>query len=99
MILSGLTLGILHVFWVAPYIYATDAALYRKLSGADYTQDAGAGTYENTANWGYTGQDMYHSNTTQDSWQTTMNNASSAAGDRPAEGVYNQNYFSDEDEK
>ena len=26
---------IVHILWVAPYIYLTDAALYRKLSGAD----------------------------------------------------------------
>ena len=30
-ILSLFTLGILEVFWVSPYEYATDAALYRKL--------------------------------------------------------------------
>ena len=31
-ILNGFTLGILGVFYLSPYIYQTNAALYRKLS-------------------------------------------------------------------
>lgn len=34
-LLSILTFGILHIFYVTPYVYYTNAALYRKLSGKD----------------------------------------------------------------
>ena len=34
LILSALTCGILHVFWVGPYIQATDAELYRAITEA-----------------------------------------------------------------
>ena len=34
IILSALTAGILHIFYVGPYIRATDAELYKAVAGA-----------------------------------------------------------------
>lgn len=46
-ILSGITLGILQIFWVGPYIYLTDAALYQALQGSAPGQgvEGGYNTY------------------------------------------------------
>jgi hypothetical protein len=43
IILSALTFGILHLFWVGPYIQATDAQLYEAVK-ADYEARLAAGT-------------------------------------------------------
>ncbi len=43
MLLSVITVGIVLIFWAFPYIWLTNAALYRKLSGADRMQSYGAG--------------------------------------------------------
>lgn len=43
IILSALTIGILHLFWVGPYIQATDAQLYEAVK-ADYEARLAAGT-------------------------------------------------------
>ena len=37
-ILTGMTCGLLGIFYVTPYVYLTKAALYRKLRGLDYAQ-------------------------------------------------------------
>ena len=45
VLLSGITLGILYIFWVGPYIAATDAALYHRISGKDTYGNGGYGNY------------------------------------------------------
>lgn len=44
-ILGGMTCGILFIFWVTPYQWLTNAALYRELSGSDRTYGPQGGFY------------------------------------------------------
>lgn len=39
--LGAVTVGLVWIFWTAPYMYATEGALYRKLSNADYGYPGG----------------------------------------------------------
>lgn len=39
LLLSALTLGILHIFYVGPYVQATDAELYKAIAGAYASQN------------------------------------------------------------
>ena len=54
-ILSGLTCGLLSVFYVAPYVYLTKAALYRRLRGLDdiYSNQGYNNGWNNGNNGGY----------------------------------------------
>jgi hypothetical protein len=120
VLLSVCTLGVVHIFWVAPYIYATDAALYRKLSGADNISYTGYGTgapYGSAGDaWGYgTGSPYGNTDNTENnsSWygtqptgtpnntelpfQKTMDNTSAPAQNEWTDGVFNQSYFSGQD--
>ena len=54
VLLSGITLGILYIFWVGPYIAATDAALYHRISGKDTYGNGGYGNYAGYDQNGYT---------------------------------------------
>ena len=54
VLLSGITLGILYIFWVGPYIAATDAALYHRISGKDTYGNGGYGNYAGYEQNGYT---------------------------------------------
>ena len=54
VLLSGITLGILYIFWVGPYIAATDAALYHRISGKDAYGNGGYGNYAGYDQNGYT---------------------------------------------
>ena len=66
VLLSGITLGILYIFWVGPYIAATDAALYHRISGKDTYGNGGYGNYAGYEQNGYTqngqAQDGYGQN-------------------------------------
>ena len=42
-LLGALTAGLVYIFWAGPYIYATDAALYHRLSGLDAYGNGGYG--------------------------------------------------------
>ena len=53
VLLSGITLGILYIFWVGPYIAATDAALYHRISGKDTYGNGGYGNYAGYDQNGY----------------------------------------------
>lgn len=120
VLLSVCTLGVLHIFWVAPYIYATDAALYRKLSGADNISYAGYDTgspYGNASDaWGYGTGSPYGNtdntennsswygtqptgtpNNTQPPFQKTMDNTSASTQNEWTDGVFDQSYFSGQD--
>ena len=61
VLLSGITLGILYIFWVGPYITATDAALYHRISGKDTYGNGGYGNYAGYDQNGYT-QNGYDQN-------------------------------------
>ncbi len=61
VLLSGITLGILYIFWVGPYIAATDAALYHRISGKDTYGNGGYGNYAGYDQNGYT-QNGYDQN-------------------------------------
>lgn len=54
VLLSGITLGVLYIFWVGPYIAATDAALYHRISGKDTYGNGGYGNYAGYDQNGYT---------------------------------------------
>lgn len=54
VLLSGITLGILYIFWVGPYIAAKDAALYHRISGKDTYGNGGYGNYAGYDQNGYT---------------------------------------------
>ena len=54
VLLSGITFGILYIFWVGPYIAATDAALYHRISGKDTYGNGGYGNYAGYDQNGYT---------------------------------------------
>ena len=66
VLLSGITFGILYIFWVGPYIAATDAALYHRISGKDTYGNGGYGNYAGYDQNGYTqngyGQNGYGQN-------------------------------------
>ena len=66
VLLSGITFGILYIFWVGPYIAATDAALYHRISGKDTYGYGGYGNYAGYDQNGYTqngyGQNGYGQN-------------------------------------
>ena len=53
VLLSGITFGILYIFWVGPYIAATDAALYHRISGKDTYGNGGYGNYAGYDQNGY----------------------------------------------
>ena len=61
VLLSGITLGVLYIFWVGPYIAATDAALYHRISGKDTYGNGGYGNYAGYDQNGYT-QNGYDQN-------------------------------------
>ena len=54
VLLSGITFGVLYIFWVGPYIAATDAALYHRISGKDTYGNGGYGNYAGYDQNGYT---------------------------------------------
>ena len=101
VLLSGITLGILYVFWVGPYIAATDAALYHRLSGKD---TYGNGGYGNYAGYDQNGQAQngYNQNNYGQSGYTQNGQAQNGYdqnGQNPTNGAsnsgYDQKYFSD----
>jgi hypothetical protein len=53
-ILSVFTVGILEVFYVAPYMYATNAALYEALAYGRPNNGSNYGGYTNDVNTGST---------------------------------------------
>lgn len=100
--LSGITCGILYIFWVAPYIYATDAALYRKLSGADNISFAGGETDYNFDSTGYGASENFSYGFEENASGETAQNPSSAETapeKKQAERIFDQSYFSEKDQK
>lgn len=59
-ILGLMTCGILFIFWVYPYIWLTNAALYHVLSGTDHRYGPQGGTYDQ--NGGYNQGNPYGQN-------------------------------------
>ena len=63
-ILSGMTCGLLSVFYVAPYVYLTKAALYRRLRGLDdiYSNQGYNNGWDNQNNGNYNNWDNNRDN-------------------------------------
>lgn len=82
-ILGAITMGLVFIFWTSPYINATEAALYHRLSGQDSYGNGGYGQGGYTQT-GYT-QTGYEQNSYDNPGNTDQNGQSG----------YDQNYFSD----
>ena len=105
-LLGAITMGLVFIFWTSPYINATDAALYHRLSGQDSYGNGGydQGGYSRTgyaqdgytqtgySNQGTTGQNSYdQGNYTQTGYdQTGYSNQESAGRDSYDQGNYTQ---------
>ena len=79
VLLGAITMGLVFIFWTSPYINATEAALYHRLSGQDRYGNDGYGQT------GY-GQTSYG--------QENYNQTGYDQGDYD-QNSYDQNYFSD----
>lgn len=110
-LLGAITMGLVFVFWTSPYMNATDAALYHRLSGQDSYGNGGyaQGGYSQNgyAQDGYTqtGYDQtgYSSQGTTDQTgygqsgytQTGYSSQETTDQDQNGQSSYDQNYFSD----
>ncbi|WP_455057012.1 DUF975 family protein [Jutongia sp.] len=103
VLLSGITLGILYVFWVGPYIAATDAALYHRLSGKDTYGNGGYGNYagydqngqaQNGYNQNNYGQSGYTQNSqAQNGYDQNNYGQNGYTQDGQAQNGYDQNNY------
>ncbi len=82
-LLGAITMGLVFIFWTSPYINATEAALYHRLSGQDSYGNGGYGQ-GGYGQGGYT-QTGYEQNSYDNPGNTDQNGQSG----------YDQNYFSD----
>ena len=94
VLLGAITMGLVFIFWTSPYINATEAALYHRLSGQD---SYGNGGYGQTG-YGQTdyGQGDYDQNSYGQTGygQENYNQTGYDQGDYD-QNSYDQNYFSD----
>lgn len=98
VLLSGITLGILYIFWVGPYIAATDAALYHRISGKDTYGNGGYGNYAGYDQNGYTqngqAQNGYGQNgQTQNDYNENGYEQNSYTRNNQTQGGYDQNGY------
>ncbi len=103
VLLSGITLGILYIFWVGPYIAATDAALYHRISGKDTYGNGGYGNYAGYDQNSYTqngqAQNDYNRNSYGQNGQAQNDyNRNSYGQNGQAQNDYNRNSYGQNDQ-
>lgn len=105
-LLGAITMGLVFIFWTSPYMNATDAALYHRLSGQDSYGNGGydQGGYSQTGyaqdgytQTGYSNQESAGRNSYDQGnyTQTGYNNQGSADQAQNGQSGYDQSYFSD----
>ena len=93
VLLSGITLGILYIFWVGPYIAATDAALYHRISGKDTYGTGGYGNYAGYDQNGYTQNGQAQNGYGQNGQAQNDYNRNSYGQNGQAQNDYNRNSY------
>ena len=93
VLLSGITLGILYIFWVGPYIAATDAALYHRISGKDTYGNGGYGNYAGYDQNGYTQNGQAQNGYGQNGQAQNDYNRNSYGQNGQAQNDYEQNDY------
>lgn len=93
VLLSGITLGILYIFWVGPYIAATDAALYHRISGKDTYGNGGYGNYAGYDQNGYTQNGQAQNGYGQNGQAQNDYNRNSYGQNGQAQNDYNENGY------
>ncbi len=93
ILLSGITLGILYIFWVGPYIAATDAALYHRISGKDTYGNGGYGNYAGYDQNGYTQNGQAQNGYGQNGQAQNDYNRNSYGQNGQAQNDYNENGY------
>ena len=93
VLLSGITLGILYIFWVGPYIAATDAALYHRISGKDTYGNGGYGNYAGYDQNGYTQNGQAQNGYGQNGQAQNDYNRNSYGQNGQAQNDYNRNSY------
>ena len=93
VLLSGITLGILYIFWVGPYIAATDAALYHRISGKDTYGNGGYGNYAGYDQNGYTQNGQAQNGYGQNGQAQNEYNRNSYGQNGQTQNDYNENGY------
>lgn len=93
VLLSGITLGILYIFWVGPYIAATDAVLYHRISGKDTYGNGGYGNYAGYDQNGYTQNGQAQNGYTQNGQAQNDYNRNSYGQNGQVQNDYEQNGY------
>ena len=93
VLLSGITFGILYIFWVGPYIAATDAALYHRISGKDTYGNGGYGNYAGYDQNGYTQNGQAQNGYGQNGQAQNDYNRNSYGQNGQAQNDYNRNSY------
>ena len=93
VLLSGITLGVLYIFWVGPYIAATDAALYHRISGKDTYGNGGYGNYAGYDQNGYTQNGQAQNGYGQNSQVQNDYNQNSYGQNGQVQNDYEQNGY------
>lgn len=93
VLLSGITLGILYIFWVGPYIAATDAALYHRISGKDTYGNGGYGNYADYDQNGYTQNGQAQNGYGQNGQAQNDYNRNSYGQNGQTQNDYNENGY------
>ena len=93
VLLSGITLGILYIFWVGPYIAATDAALYHRISGKDTYGNGGNGNYAGYDQNGYTQNGQAQNGYGQNGQAQNDYNRNSYGQNGQTQNDYNENGY------
>lgn len=93
VLLSGITLGILYIFWVGPYIAATDAALYHRISGKDTYGNGGYGNYADYDQNSYTQNGQAQNGYGQNGQAQNDYNRNSYGQNGQAQNDYNENGY------
>ena len=94
-ILSGMTCGLLSVFYVAPYVYLTKAALYRRLRGLDdiYSNQGYNNGWNNGNNGGYNnGWDNGNNGGYNNGWNNGNNGGYNNGWNNGNNGGYNNGW-------
>ena len=98
VMLGAITLGIVYIFWAAPYIAATEAALYHRLSGKDAYGNGGYGNYGGYDQNGYN-QNGYNQNSygqndqAQNGYNQNSYEQNGYGQNDQAQNGYNQNSY------
>ena len=93
VLLSGITLGILYIFWVGPYIAATDAALYHRISGKDTYGNGGYGNYAGYDQNGYTQNGQAQNGQAQNGYGQNDQAQNGYGQNGQAQNDYNENGY------